>query len=115
MKRITGRSDDMLIIRGVNVYPSQVESVLVRTEHLSPFYQLEIFRQGNMDTMQVNIEAEVSLINQGQEAIEQAGKKVQKDIKDYIGVSCQVNIKHPNEIPRSQGKAVRVIDHRKES
>ncbi len=113
MDRVTGRSDDMLIIRGVNVFPSQIESVLMKTENLSPFYQIEIFREGNMDSMQVNIEASPPLMEQGQEAMDRVAGKVTKDIKDFIGVSCKMNILHVGGIPRSQGKAVRVIDHRK--
>jgi len=115
LKRITGRSDDMLIIRGVNVFPSQVESILMRTENLSPFYQLEIFRQGNMDSMLVNVEGSPPLIAQGDEAMQRVAAKIEHDIKDFIGVSCQIIIKKPNEIPRSQGKAIRVIDHRNQS
>lgn len=113
MKRITGRTDDMLIIRGVNVFPSQVEAVLVRTETLSPFYQIEIFREGNMDTMRVNVEATAPLAEQGEEAMQRVAAHVTKDIKDFIGVSCRVVVKGVGEVPRSQGKAVRVVDHRK--
>ena len=113
LKRITGRSDDMLIIRGVNVYPSQVESVLVRTEGLSPFYQLEVYREGNMDTMTVNAEATPELVSQGEEAQQAVAQKIKFEIKQFIGVTCTVNIKGINEVPRSEGKAVRVVDHRK--
>ncbi len=112
MKRITGRTDDMLIIRGVNVFPSQVEAVLVKSETLSPFYQIEVFRDGNMDTMQVNVEATTPLAEQGPEAMERAAAQATKNIKDLIGVSCSVVVKGVGEVPRSQGKAVRVIDHR---
>ncbi len=113
MARVTGRSDDMLIIRGVNVFPSQVESVLMKTENLSPFYQIEVFREGNMDSMGVNVEASPPLMEQGQEAMDRVAARVSRDIKDFIGVSCQINVKNVGEVPRSQGKAVRVIDHRK--
>ncbi|MET0047643.1 MAG: phenylacetate--CoA ligase [Sedimenticola sp.] len=113
MQRITGRSDDMLIIRGVNVFPSQVESVLMKSETLSPFYQLEVFREGNMDTLVVNVDASPPLMEQTQEARDKLAQKVVRDIKDFIGVSCRVIIKGVGEVPRSQGKAVRVIDHRK--
>lgn len=113
MKRITGRSDDMLIIRGVNVYPSQVESVLMKSEILSPFYQIEVFREGNLDTMLVNVEASPPLAAQGAEAMNKVAANAVKDIKDFIGVSCKVNVKNVGEVPRSQGKAVRVVDHRK--
>ncbi len=113
MRRITGRSDDMLIIRGVNVFPSQVESVLMQTETLSPFYQIEVFREGNLDTMVVNVEGSPPLMEQPQEARDRVAQKVVRDIKDFIGVSATVVIKGVGEVPRSQGKAVRVIDHRK--
>ncbi|RLA08905.1 MAG: phenylacetate--CoA ligase [Gammaproteobacteria bacterium] len=114
MKRITGRSDDMLIIRGVNVYPSQVESILVKTENLSPFYQLEIYRKGSMDSLEVNVEGSPVLISQGDDAMQRVAQNIQHNIKDFIGVSCSINIKKPGQIARSAGKAVRVIDHRKE-
>jgi len=113
MRRISGRSDDMLIIRGVNVFPSQVESVLMRTETLAPFYQIEVFREHNMDCMQVNVEASPPLLEQGGESMARVAHKVERDIKDFIGVSCRVVLKSRGEIERSQGKAVRVIDHRK--
>ena len=113
MQRITGRSDDMLIIRGVNVFPSQVESVLMQTETLSPFYQIEVFREGSLDNMMVNVEASPPLMEQPQENRDKVAAKVMRDIKDFIGVSCRVQIKNVGEIPRSEGKAVRVIDHRK--
>jgi phenylacetate-CoA ligase len=113
MRRITGRSDDMLIIRGVNVYPTQVESVLMQTETLSPFYQIEIFREGSMDNMVVNVEASPPLMEQPLEHRDKIAAKVVRDIKDFIGVNCRVQIKGVGEIPRSEGKAVRVIDHRK--
>ncbi len=114
MKRVTGRTDDMLIIRGVNVFPSQVESVLMQTEILSPFYQIEVYREGALDTLVVNVEASPPLAEQGPEAMARVGAKATKDIKDFIGVSCRVVVKNVGEIPRSQGKAVRVIDHRKD-
>ncbi len=113
MQRITGRSDDMLIIRGVNVYPTQVEAVLMQSETLSPFYQIELFREGSMDTMVVNVEGSPPLMEQSQEARDRTAAKVVRDIKDFIGVSCKVVIKGVGEVPRSEGKAVRVIDHRK--
>ena len=113
MRRITGRSDDMLIIRGVNVYPTQIESLLMKSETLSPFYQIEVFREGNMDTMMVNVEGSPPLLEQSAEIQQGVAQKLMSDIKDYIGVTCKVNVKGRGEIERSQGKAVRVIDHRK--
>ncbi len=115
MKRVTGRTDDMLIIRGVNVFPSQVEAILMQAETLSPFYQLEVSREGNLDLLTVNVEGSPPLVAQGQEAMERVAHKAQKDIKDFIGVTARVVVKGTGEIPRSEGKAVRVIDHRKKA
>ena len=114
MKRVTGRTDDMLIIRGVNVFPSQVEAILMQTETLSPFYQLEVSREGNLDLLTVNVEGSPPLVAQGQAAMDRVAHKAQKDIKDFIGVTARVVVKRTGELPRSEGKAVRVIDHRKQ-
>lgn len=113
MKRVTGRTDDMLIVRGVNVFPSQVEAILMQTETLAPFYQLEIMREGNLDLLTVNVEGSPPLVAQGQGAMDRVAQKAQKDIKDFIGVTAKVVVKRTGEIPRSEGKAVRVIDRRK--
>ncbi|HAO34277.1 MAG TPA: phenylacetate--CoA ligase, partial [Candidatus Competibacteraceae bacterium] len=113
MKRVTGRTDDMLIIRGVNVFPSQVEAILMQTETLAPFYQLEISREGNLDLLTVNVEGSPPLVAQGEAAMARVAHKAQKDIKDFIGVTAKVVVKRTGELPRSEGKAVRVIDHRK--
>ncbi|MEO5366283.1 MAG: phenylacetate--CoA ligase [Magnetococcus sp. WYHC-3] len=112
MMKPTGRADDMLIIRGVNVFPSQVEAVLMQTETLAPFYQIEVSRQGALDELLVNVEASLPLQEMGGEAMERVRAKVVKDIKEFIGITCQVAVRRPGEVPRSQGKAVRAIDHR---
>ncbi len=114
MQRVTGRTDDMLIIRGVNVFPSQVEAILMQTETLSPFYQLEISRENNLDLLTVNVEGSPPLVAQGREAMDRVAHKAQKDIKDFIGVTAMVVVRATGEIPRSEGKAVRVVDHRKQ-
>jgi phenylacetate-CoA ligase len=108
--RVTGRDDDMLIIRGINVYPSQVEAILVGFPGVAPHYQLVLTREGALDAMTVEVEAEQA----GDEASfgRKAGE-VQHHIKSMIGVTCNVVVKAPGEIPRSQGKAVRVKDLRK--
>jgi phenylacetate-CoA ligase len=113
MKKPTGRTDDMLIIRGVNVFPSQVEEVLMRSETLGPFYQIEVSRKGSMDQVLINVEASQPLYEQGESSIVRVAEHVKRDIKEFIGISCQVIVKKMGEVPRSQGKAVRVIDHRK--
>jgi phenylacetate-CoA ligase len=109
--RVTGRNDDMLIIRGVNVYPSQVEAVLVGFPGLAPHYQLVLTREGALDAMTVDVELApgVSLSNAERE---HKARSVVHHIKSLIGVTCEVVIKAEGEVPRSQGKAVRVKDER---
>ena len=107
--RVTGRDDDMLIIRGVNLYPSQVEAILVGFPGIAPHYQLVIRREGAMDDMTVEIEA---LPDQAEGDYPQLAKNVTHHIKSMIGVSCKAEVKSPGEVPRSQGKAVRVRDLR---
>jgi phenylacetate-CoA ligase len=111
LRRITGRNDDMLIIRGVNVYPSQIEAVLVGLPDLAPHYQLVVSRRGNMDELAVEVEAAPSLPT-GVAAYRQVAEQVRYQIKSLIGVTTDVTVKKPGEVPRSQGKAVRVRDQR---
>jgi len=110
--RVTGRDDDMLIIRGVNVFPSQVEAVLVGFPGLAPHYQIVLTREGVLDAMTVEVESVPG------SALAQADRnrradEVARHIKAMIGVTCNVMVKPPGEVPRSQGKAVRVKDQRK--
>ncbi len=109
MDKITGRSDDMLIIRGVNVFPTQIEEQILKIETLAPHYQIEITRENNLDLMQVNVE-----LLPGADAgkISDAEKTLQKYIKDIIGVSTRVIVHLENGVARSEGKATRVIDKR---
>lgn len=109
--RVTGRDDDMMIIRGVNVYPSQVESVLVGLEGLSPHYQIRLFRQGALDAMAVEVEILADApTGEGERAAK--AQEVRHRIKSIIGVRCEVVAKLPGKVPRSQGKAVRVVELR---
>ena len=85
----------------------------MQTETLSPFYQLEISRENNLDLLTVNVEGSPPLVAQGRDAMDRVAHKAQKDIKDFIGVTAKVVVKATGEIPRSEGKAVRVVDHRK--
>jgi len=111
IRRLTGRSDDMLIIRGVNVYPSQVESVLIGLPDIAPHYQLVVERQGVQDTLKVEVEAAPS-VEASQSAYSRLAEQVQHQIKSMIGITTRVIVKRPGEVPRSQGKAVRVRDER---
>ena len=112
MLRVTGRSDDMLIIRGVNVYPSQVEAVLVGFPGLAPHYQLVLTREGRMDAMTVEVELATPAPRDEPFAAKMAAD-VRHHVKAMVGVTCDVVLKAPGEIPRSQGKAVRIKDLRK--
>ncbi len=112
--RVTGRDDDMLIIRGVNVYPSQVEAVLVGFEGLAPHYQIVLSREGALDAMTLEVEAAPGAPSDDRSLAGKA-REVQHHIKSLIGVSCAVVVKQPGEVPRSQGKAVRVHDLRDET
>ncbi len=110
--RVTGRDDDMMIIRGVNVYPSQVESVLVGLEGLSPHYQIKLFKDGPLDAMAVDVEI-LPDTPAGEDDRAAKAHEVRHHIKSIIGVTCKVIAKLPGEVPRSEGKAVRVVDQRK--
>jgi phenylacetate-CoA ligase len=110
--RVTGRDDDMMIIRGVNVYPSQVEAVLIGLPGLSPHYQIMLTREGALDTMTVEVELAAEA-PKGIIDLNRKSKEVQHHLKSMIGVTCNVTVKLPGEVPRSQGKAVRVKDLRK--
>jgi phenylacetate-CoA ligase len=111
--RVTGRNDDMLIIRGVNVYPSQVEAVLVGLPGIAPHYQIVLTKDGPMDAMTVEVELAPGEAAADADRTRKAGD-VAHHIKSLVGVTCTVDIKSPGEIPRSQGKAVRVKDLRKQ-
>ena len=109
LRRITGRSDDMLIIRGVNLYPSQVEAVLVGFEGIAPHYQLVVERRGAMDHLAIEVEAAEAADEAGRKALAAA---VGHRVRSMVGVTCDIVVKGPGEVPRSQGKAVRVRDLR---
>jgi phenylacetate-CoA ligase len=108
--RVTGRTDDMLIIRGVNVYPSQLEAVLVGMPGIAPHYQIVLMRSGALDdaTLEVELTPDAQDTDRAAKAAEVCHR-----IKSMIGVTCSVTLKAPGEVPRSQGKAVRVNDMRK--
>ncbi|MFI8415833.1 phenylacetate--CoA ligase PaaK [Serratia sp. NPDC078593] len=112
MGKITGRSDDMLIIRGVNVFPSQVEEQIMQFEHLSPHYQLQINRSGHLDTLAVRVELKESARSLDQQQRCDICHQLRQHIKSIIGVSTDVSIANCGDIPRSEGKAQRVIDLR---
>jgi len=113
MERITGRSDDMLIIRGVNVFPSQVEHVLMSIEGVEPHYMIVVDRVENLDVMEVQVEVTEKLFSDEVKNLASLSKRIERDIKDLLGVSSKVKLVEPKTIQRSEGKAKRVIDNRK--
>jgi len=110
MDKITGRSDDMLIIRGVNVYPTQIEEQVLAIEALAPHYLIEVSRSGNMDMVTVLVETKPESGGNDREAI---GTLLTQRIKSYVGISSKVVVRDEGGIPRSQGKAQRVVDKRR--
>lgn len=112
MTRVTGRSDDMLIIRGVNVFPSQIESVLMETEGVTPHYQLIVDRNGALDELTVLVEVGEKMFSDEVKQLQAVEKRISKSIKELLGVSANVKLVEPKSIARSEGKAVRVIDNR---
>ena len=113
MARISGRSDDMLIIRGVNVFPSQIESVLLSIEGLEPHYQLIVDREGTLDTLEIQVEMSEDLFSDKIKTLQNIESRITKDIKDYLGVSAKVKLVGSQTLERVEGKAQRVIDRRK--
>ncbi|MBO9472139.1 phenylacetate--CoA ligase [Shimia sp. R10_1] len=110
MQKITGRSDDMMILRGVNVFPSQIEEQVLATNGLAPYYQIELYKDGPMDAMRVHVEA---LSGAGSGSDEMA-RNLARHIKSMVGVSAHIVVGAPGAVERSQGKARRVIDRRSE-
>ncbi|MEM5786103.1 MAG: phenylacetate--CoA ligase [Syntrophobacteraceae bacterium] len=113
MNKVSGRTDDMLIIRGVNVFPSQIESVLMEMKEVEPHYQLIVDRRDNLDTLEVLVEVGDIAFSDEVRILQNIEKKIAKNIKEYLGVSATVKLVEPKTIARSEGKAVRVIDKRK--
>ena len=113
MSRITGRTDDMLIIRGVNVFPSQIETVLVKTQGVAPHYMLIVDRVNNSDTLEVQVEMTEEMFSDTVSHIQQVAKYITDQIKSVVGISVKVTLNEPKSMPRSEGKAKRVIDNRK--
>lgn len=107
MDKITGRSDDMMILRGVNVFPTQLEEQILQLSVFSPHFQIVLDKKGTMDRMELLVEP---LDNSA--TAEQQVATLQKNIKDIVGISVAITLKNQGDIPRSQGKAVRIIDNR---
>ncbi len=115
MDRVMGRSDDMLIIRGVNVFPSQIEAVLLNIEGVEPHYQLIVERVDTLDTIEVQVEVSEKLMDESEgevRVLQNMERRIVKDMKDYLGISAKVKLVEPKSLQRFEGKASRVIDKR---
>ncbi|WP_425043094.1 phenylacetate--CoA ligase PaaK [Primorskyibacter sp. S87] len=110
MEKITGRSDDMIILRGVNVFPTQIEEQLMATGGLAPHFQIELYKSGRMDAMRVFVEANPDATDELSKTA--AARMLTKRIKDIVGISTEIIVGEPGEVERSQGKAKRVVDNR---
>jgi len=113
MQKVSGRTDDMLIIRGVNVFPSQIESVLMEVQGVEPHYQLLVEREGNLDQLTVQVEVSETLFSDEVKSLQNLERRIAHNIKEYLGVSAEVKLVEPKTIARSEGKAVRVVDKRR--
>jgi phenylacetate-CoA ligase len=112
MQRVTGRSDDMLIIRGVNVFPSQIEDVLTNIEGTAPHYQLHVRREGTLDELELWVEVTEAVLKDDIRSLETLSRRITAEIHSLLGLTCRVKLVEPKTIERSEGKAKRVIDHR---
>lgn len=110
MEKVTGRSDDMLIVRGVNVFPTQIEEQIVKISALSPHWQIERVRQGNLEGLNVHCEANPANASEAERTASSAA--LEKAVKDFIGISVKAQVHEPGGVPRSEGKAQRVVDNR---
>ncbi len=113
MKKITGRSDDMLIIRGVNLFPSQIEHVLLEMGETSAHYMLYVDRENNLDTLELKVELDESKMVDTIRDLQMLARKIEHALNSAIGLSVKVTLVEPKTIARSEGKAVRVVDNRK--
>ncbi|MDQ6661416.1 MAG: phenylacetate--CoA ligase, partial [Chloroflexota bacterium] len=113
MLRVQGRTDDMLIVRGVNVFPTQIEQVLLSQPELTSNYQIIVDRQHDqLDELEVRIEGDTTFYSQGSEAIISLEKTITEDLKQALGLHAHVFIVEPHALPRSEGKVKRVVDRR---
>jgi phenylacetate-CoA ligase len=114
IERITGRTDDMMIVRGVNVFPTQIEELILQQHAFAPHYQIELRRDGPLDAMTVNVEIRPDA-DASDAALAQASRSLVHQVKSHVGLTIEVNVLPPETIERSSGKARRVIDHRRQA
>lgn len=112
INRLKGRSDDMLIIRGVNVYPQQIEGIIIDAEGTAPHYQIIVTREGALDNVEILVEIAENSFADTIKALQQREQKIQKTIKEFLGITTKVRLVEPKTIERTDGKAKRIIDKR---
>ena len=110
MEKVTGRSDDMIILRGVNVFPTQIEEQILKCQGLTPHFQIELGRDGRMDNMTVHVECALDQTDESSRAT--SAKELAHHIKSVVGVSARIDVCDPEAVARSEGKAKRVVDNR---
>jgi phenylacetate-CoA ligase len=109
IQKITGRTDDMMILRGVNLFPTQIEELILATSQLSPHFQCVLDRSGNLDSLTVVVERRAAV---APDAATEAGLWLQRSVKNTIGVTIAVHVVNPNTVERSVGKMKRIVDNR---
>ena len=114
MHKIAGRTDDMIIIRGVNVFPSQIESVLLSIGEVDPHYLIIVDRINNRDMLEIQVEVSQSMFSDSVAELERLEAKIKAAVDSVLGLSAKITLVEPFTIPRSEGKAKRVIDKRKD-
>jgi phenylacetate-CoA ligase len=112
MEKVSGRTDDMLIIRGVNVFPSQIETVLLRVEGIEPHYQIIVDREHNLDDLEIWVEVSEQIFSDEIKVLEALEKRVSAEMESALGIYARIKLVEPKTIERSEGKARRVIDRR---
>ncbi|MGL4606407.1 MAG: phenylacetate--CoA ligase family protein [Eubacteriaceae bacterium] len=112
ISRLCGRTDDMLIIRGVNVFPTQIESVLLEIGEIEPHYQLIVRRDGSLDTLEIKVELSEALFSDRISGLEKLERRIKERINSIIGINAKISLVEPKSLPRSEGKSQRVIDLR---
>lgn len=113
MENLSGRSDDMLIIRGVNVFPTQIEEVLLNIEGIAPHYMIEVSREGHLDSMEIRVELANNDLLDSYGALESLERKIHNGLRTVLGLDAAIKLVAPGTLPRFEGKAKRVIDNRK--
>jgi phenylacetate-CoA ligase len=115
MDRVTGRTDDMLIIRGVNLFPTQIEHAFLEAEGTSPNYQIVVDREDALDTIEVKIEVNEAMLSDEMKNLSRLQDDIARRLGDAIGLRPRITLVEPGTLPRSEGKAVRVVDRRKQA